>query len=153
MEATPVPKRSRTKLLLLVALGVFLVLGGGLAYLLLTDDPSEATAPQPAAAKAAAGPVMVLEPFLINLADQESRRYLKVKVELEVDQEKSIKELEKSIPRIRDALILLLGSKSYGELGTTEGKHRLKEEILQRLAQVPGGKKVQNVYFTEFVAQ
>lgn len=153
MEETPIPKRSRKKIVLWAVLGVFLIIFGGLAYLLLTDDPGEATPPQPAEAKAGAGPVMILEPFLINLSDQETRRYLKVKVELEVDQEKSMKELEKSIPRMRDALILLLGSKAYGELSTADGKRRLKEEILQRLAQVPGGKKIKNVFFTEFVAQ
>jgi flagellar FliL protein len=74
-------------------------------------------------------------------------------MEVEVEGEKVIKELEKSVPRIRDALILLLASKTYSDLGTADGKLRLKEEILQQLAKVPGGKKIRNVFFTEFVAQ
>ena len=154
-EEQPLPaKKKGKKILFLAALVLGLAAGGGLAYLLLSDDPE---APGPAAPAKAAPPspgaVMPLEPFLVNLADQESRRYLKLKVELEVDQEKHVKELEKSVSRMRDALILLLSSKTYTEISTQEGKRRLKEEILQRLAALPGGKKVKGVFFTEFVAQ
>ena len=94
-----------------------------------------------------------MDPFLVNLADKESRRYLKLKVELEVDSEGSEKELEKFLPHIRDGLILLLSSKTYLDLSTVEGKQQLKEEIKRRVSALPGGKKVSNVFFTEFVAQ
>lgn len=153
-EATP--KRSRLfTVLLLLGVALLLLSGGGLAYLMLTDDHPAAGPPASVKEEAKAGPgaTMSLEPFLINLADQETRRYLKIKVELGVDQDKTIKELEKVLPRIRDAFILLLGSKTYKDVATPEGKLRLKEELLQQLAQIPGGKKVREVYFTEFVAQ
>ncbi len=153
-EATPKKNRG-LKLLLLAAVALLLVSGGGLAYLLLTDDPSAAGSPAGAKeeAKTAPGATMSLEPFLINLADQETRRYLKIRVELGVDQDKTVKELEKVLPRIRDAFILLLGSKTFKDLATPEGKLRLKEEMLTQLALIPGGKKVREIYFTEFVAQ
>jgi flagellar FliL protein len=153
VDQPPSPKRSKKKLILLAVLGTLLIVGGGLTYLFLTDDPGEASALQPAEVQQAGGATMVLEPFLVNLADLETRRYLKIKMEVEVEGEKVIKELEKSVPRIRDALILLLASKTYSDLGTADGKLRLKEEILQQLAKVPGGKKIRNVFFTEFVAQ
>lgn len=130
-------------------MGLLVLSGGGLAYLLLTDEPSAAGLQE----EAKPGAIMSLEPFLINLADQETRRYLKIRVELGVDQDKTVKELEKALPRIRDAFILLLGSKTFKDLATPEGKLRLKEEMLQQLAQIPGGKKVREVFFTEFVAQ
>lgn len=154
-EEQPPPKSKKgRKILFLALLALVLCAGGGLAYLLLSDEPeTSGAADQAKSPPPAVRAVMPLEPFLVNLADQESRRYLKLKVELEVESEKSVKELEKSVPRIRDVLILLLSSKAYGEIATQEGKSKLKEEILKRLAAVPGGKKVKNVFFTEFVAQ
>ena len=90
--------------------GLLLIGGGLVAYVLMTDEP-------PVGQEAQAGQVpldhrvtMPLEPFLVNLADKESRRYLKLKLALEVDSEESQKELEKFLPHIRDGLILLLSS-------------------------------------------
>ncbi len=149
----PKPKRGIKKLLILALIGLLLVGGGFVAYILVADDPpagKEAQASQSALKHAV---TMPLEPFLVNLADKESRRYLKLKVELEVDNEGSAKELEKSLPRIRDTLILLLSSKTYLDLSTYDGKQQLKQEIKQRVTALPGGSKVSEVFFTEFVAQ
>ena len=152
-DGKPKPKRSLIKILILAFIGLLLAGGGLVAYILLTDEPpvgKEAQASQPAQKHAV---TMPLEPFLVNLGDKESRRYLKLKVELEVDSEGTAKELEKSLPRIRDALILLLSSKTYLDLSTYEGKQQLKQEIKTRITALPGGSKVSEVFFTEFVAQ
>jgi flagellar protein FliL len=147
------PKRSLKKILIIAILGLLLVGGGLVAYVLFTDEP-------PAGKEAQASQVhsknvvnMPLEPFLVNLADKESRRYLKLKVELEVNNEETAKELEKSMPRMRDALILLLSSKTYLDLSSLQGKQQLKQEIKQKVTSLPGGNKISDVFFTEFVAQ
>jgi flagellar protein FliL len=149
----PKSKRSIIKILIMGFLGLLFIGGGLVAYVLVTDEP-------PVGQEAQAGQVpldhrvtMALDPFLVNLADRESRRYLKLKVELEVDSEGSQEELKKFLPHIRDGLILLLSSKTYLDLATVEGKQQLKEEIKKRVSALPGGKKVSNVFFTEFVAQ
>ena len=147
------PKRNLKKILILAFIGLLLAGGGLVAYILVTDEPpvgKEAQASQPAPKHVV---TMPLDPFLVNLADKESRRYLKLKVELEVDNEGTAKELEKSLPRIRDALILLLSSKTYLDLSSYEGKQQLKQEIKKRVTALPGGSKVSEVFFTEFVAQ
>jgi|UniRef100_A0A7C5EU66 flagellar FliL protein len=152
-EAPPSsPARKGKKILWLVLAGVLLG-AGGLSYLFFSDDPGLPDAGQAASASATEKVILPLEPFLINLADRDARRYLKLKVELELAQEKSAKELEKCLPPIRDALILLLSSKAYADISTPEGKGQLKTDILQRLAAIPGGRKVKAIYFTEFVAQ
>jgi flagellar FliL protein len=152
-EAPGKIKRKWGKIILLLLVVFILAGGGGLAYIILFDDPpppgKAGQTPKAQAPKA----LMALEPFLVNLADKDARRYLKLKLDLEVDSEKSIKELEKSLPRIRDALILLLSTKTYAELATAEGKLQLKGEILQRLNKMPGGQKISGAYFTEFIAQ
>jgi flagellar FliL protein len=147
------PKRSLKKILIMGVLGLLLVGGGLVAYVMFTDEP-----PVGKEAQASHGPSknvvnMPLEPFLVNLADKESRRYLKLKIELEVNNEESAKELEKSTPRLRDALILLLSSKTYLDLASYQGKQQLKQEIKQKVTALPGGNKISDVFFTEFVAQ
>lgn len=150
--APAVGKRKPRKIILFGLLALFLA-AGGVAYLLLSEDSGSHAAGSAASTPPAERFILPLEPFLVNLADREARRYLKLRVELEVDQEKTAGELKKSLPLIRDALILLLGNKTYADISTAEGKGHLKSEILQRLAALPGGRKVTNVYFTEFVAQ
>lgn len=146
-------KRGRKKILLFAFLAL-LVAGGGLAgYVLMAEEPGAGTEAQASQAPARHRVTMPLEPFLVNLADKESRRYLKLKVELEVENDSAAKELEKSVPRLRDAVILLLSSKTYLDLASVEGKQRLKEEIRQRIRALPGGSRVNDVFFTEFVAQ
>ncbi len=147
------PKPSKKKFYFLLVVALLLFLGGALTYLLFADDPGDAASPPKADHRSGTGAMMALEPFLVNLADADSRRYLKIKLDLEVDQEKTLKELEKAMPRLRDAVILLLSSKTYGDLNSAEGKRRLKEEILKQLASISGEKKIRNVFFTEFVAQ
>lgn len=150
----PAPKRKKRKILLILVVCLFLAGGGGLAFLVLLDDPGiSGTSPESAHSAHSEGVIMSLQPFLVNLADRETRRYLKLKVELEVGQEANVKELEKSVVRIRDAMILLLSSKNYADISTLEGKHQLKKDIVQKLAAIPGGKQVRGVFFTEFVAQ
>jgi flagellar FliL protein len=147
VEAPPKSKGKIKKLILLVVLPILLLGGGVFAYLVLFDDSA------PAKTEHAEKALMSLEPFLVNLSDKDARRYLKVKIDLEVDNEKAVKVLEKSLPRIRDQLIFLLSSKSYPEIATPEGKHQLKKDILARLHAIPTGKKISAAYFTEFVAQ
>lgn len=152
-DPVPAPGKRKTRKILLFGLLALSLAAGGLAYLLLSEDSGSQAAGPGASTPPAERFVMPLEPFLVNLADREARRYLKLKVELEVDQEKTAGELKKSLPLIRDALILLFSNKTYADISTAEGKGQLKKEILQRLSALPGGRKVTNVYFTEFVAQ
>ena len=147
------PKCRFKKILILALVGLLLVGGGLVAFILMSDEPPVGKEAQASQTIPKSAVTMPLEPFLVNLADRESRRYLKLKVELEVDSEGTAKELENSLPRIRDALILLLSSKTYLDLSTYEGKQQLKQEIKQRVTALPGGSKVSEVFFTEFVAQ
>jgi flagellar FliL protein len=147
-EAPPKTKGKLKKIILLLVVAIVVLGGGAFAYLALFDDPSpKKTVHHKETA------IMSLEPFLVNLADKDARRYLKVKIDLEVSNEKAVKELEKSMPRIRDHLIFLLSSKTYQDISTPEGKHQLKKEIMARMAALPMGKKISAAFFTEFVAQ
>lgn len=160
-EATP-KKKSPLKWILLVVL--LLVLGGGgyFAYTKFFAGPKEETTQegttgdeQQQEGQAASGDsqVVSLEPFLVNLADPLGRRYLKLSLDVEVASKDSAEALKTNEPKVRDALIMLLSSKTFSELSSMESKILLKKEIVERLNLVLGGSKVQQVYFTEMVIQ
>lgn len=97
-------------------------------------------------------PVNVGE-FIVNLADTDVQRFVKVSIVIEVQNEKVQNEVQQYMPAIRDAIIDLLSSKYYNEIRTPEGRERLKIEMLKRLnALIPGG-GIRNIYFTSFVVQ
>jgi flagellar FliL protein len=54
---------------------------------------------------------------------------------------------------MQDVFIMHISSKRSAELMTSEGKERLKIELLQRLKAVVKEPEVVNIYFTEFVMQ
>ena len=98
------------------------------------------------------GMVLPLPPVTVNLADPNGRRYLKLGMEVEVNADVS-NELKAQSPRIRDAIIMLLAGKTYGEVASPDGKVLLKAEIAARLNQILGAQRVVRVYFTDFVVE
>ena len=79
------------------------------------------------------GKIVSLDSFVVNISDRERDRYLKLKTELELSMPELADELDQRMPQIRDLIISLLGSKSFEEVRTIEGKNFLREEILLRV--------------------
>jgi len=107
---------------------------------------------------AAAGPegggeLVSIPPLLVNLAEPQGRRYLKLALDIEVKDKAAADQLNKSMPKVKDSLLLLLSSKTYEDLGSLENKILLKKEIVERLTLVLGEQKVLRVYITEIVIQ
>jgi flagellar FliL protein len=103
-------------------------------------------------AKVAAG----LDPFLVNLADPQAARFVKVTFQLGLTGESE--EFSKNpvaIAAARDAIISLLSAKTSEQILTVEGKNKLREEVRDRVNSVLGASraKVQSVYIVEFVVQ
>ncbi|OIN98942.1 MAG: hypothetical protein AUJ49_12125 [Desulfovibrionaceae bacterium CG1_02_65_16] len=105
------------------------------------------------AAAADSGVIVSIPPLLVNLADPQGRRYLKIALDIEMRDKLAGDELNKNMPKVKDALLLLLSSKTYDDLATLENKILLKKEIVERLTLVLGEQKVQRVYITEIVIQ
>ena len=91
--------------------------------------------------------------FIVNLADKDADRYLKISIVLEIQDEKVKMEVEKRLPQIKDVITTLLFTKTSQDLKTPEGLERLKEEILKRVNAILPIGGIKNVYFTEFVIQ
>jgi flagellar FliL protein len=152
----PVAKKSRGKLLFVVILLVVLLsAGGGGAYWWMHAR----TAGEEAGAEgdAHAEPGMVsLEPFVVNLADAEARRYLRISVRLIVDGPEVAEELqhnEVATMRLRAGVLELLTQQTAGALQTAEGKTALKKSIAARAAVIVKPAEVSDVLFSDFVVQ
>ena len=128
------------------------------------------------------GVIVDLGDFVLNLADPNSRRYLKTNVALEISQsEQDVapkpeakksghghggeeeaapqqSDLEKRLteykPAIRDAIITTLSSKTVAELSTVAGKELAKEQIMSAVNGILAGQnEVLRVSFGQFIIQ
>ncbi len=99
------------------------------------------------------GTIFSLDSFIVNIGDGDRDRYLKLKAELELTQDTVAEEIEARMPQIRDLVISLLGSKSFDDVRSMEGKDLLREEILRRINALLVTGKARSVFFTEFVVQ
>lgn len=93
-----------------------------------------------------------LEPFIVNIYDGQELRYLKVKVELEMSSSTKA-DLDARLAPIRDAVLVLLSSKTLQDIQDLQGKNQLKEEILVAVNKITTPAKIARVYFTDFVVQ
>jgi flagellar FliL protein len=103
--------------------------------------------------KKSQGFIYSMEPFIVNLADQSRPRYLKIRISIESQEIKINEEYEKRLPQLRDMILTVLSSKSYGEISDSEGKMKLREEIISKLNRLLRGFQVKTIYFTEFMIQ
>ncbi|MBF0567706.1 MAG: flagellar basal body-associated FliL family protein [Nitrospirae bacterium] len=92
-----------------------------------------------------------LEPLIVNLTDKS--RFMKISLQLEVGDKKHEEIVKEKMPLLRDAIIMLLTSKSYEAISGSDGKMQLKDEVLSRLNQALGKEIILNVYFTELMVQ
>lgn len=100
--------------------------------------------------------ILALEPFLVNLADKDSPRFLRANLRLVVQGKKTAAELgedEVRKVRIRSAILEVLTQQTSDTLVTPEGKAALKKSILDWCTKNLGETKVTDVLFSEFVVQ
>lgn len=135
---------------IIIGLSVLIVIAGGTFGALYFTQKS---APKAAAKAAPATAMWAMEPFIVNLIDNQGERYLKVIIEIEVSDQGCLAELNQIKPKLRDNVLDLLTSKSYKELVDIVGKQRLRDEIGMRLGNFLTTGKIVKVYFTEFVVQ
>jgi flagellar FliL protein len=104
-------------------------------------------------AAATAGGMRPLDPFLANLADETSSRYLKMSLQVEFVDSEPPAAFDARLPQIRDVILTLVTSKTFADIRTPEGKERLREDVIDRINHVLAQDAVKSVYFTEFIVQ
>jgi flagellar protein FliL len=100
--------------------------------------------------------VLPLEPFVVNLADTETPRYLRIKISLMVDDKTKLPELTENQAlqlKVRDLILQSLTNKTSQQLINEDGKNKLRQEIHEKVTVYFREPKLVDVMFTEFVIQ
>jgi flagellar FliL protein len=99
------------------------------------------------------GPVFSLDTFIVNLADEGGKRYLRMTIDLELDSEELESEVKKRLPQVRDSILTILPTKRFDDISSAKGKTALRDQMLERINGLVVRGKVTNIYFKEFVVQ
>lgn len=167
----------KKKLFLIIGLVVIVLLaGGGAAFFLMKKSPDahdtkdahgtkdghegkEAADPAKNVPvpdinqQADIGPQVNIDEFIVNIISGDTAHYVKTSLTLELTNAEVKGEVEKRMPQMRDAILLLIGNKTYEELQDLQGKKQLKAEITSKINSFLKVGKVKAVYFTNFVVQ
>ncbi|MDO8893021.1 MAG: flagellar basal body-associated protein FliL [Sulfurimicrobium sp.] len=154
------PKKGKGKLLIIIVAAVVLLAGGGGAAWYFMHAKKDAHGGQEEAkhkTDPAKPPVFVkLETFTVNLVAEGEDHMLQTDIELKVAEAKTTDMIKARMPEIRNAILLLLSSKTAHALATTEGKLKLSGEIkaqINKALHVKEDEGVSGVFFTSFVIQ
>jgi len=149
---------SKKKLIIIIVAAVVLLIGVGVGVFLYLNNNEEKLSPEQEqtamAMKAkAVGPMVNIETFIVNILDDQENRYLKAAITIEVDNERASLEITERMPQVKDAILLLIGNKTFNELSDLQGKIQLRAELINRINSILVQGKVKHIYFTDFVVQ
>ena len=99
------------------------------------------------------GVMFTMDPFVVNLAGSNGKRFLKVTATLELSSPEVNPEFEENLQKITDSILVLLSSKSFVDVYSVQGKFKLKDEITTRVNRFLVVGHVKDAYFTEFIVQ
>ena len=150
-EALPA-KKGKLKLIIAVA-GFVVILGAGAGWFFLMrghGEEAHAEAPPPKPPSFVEVPDM-----MVNLvgAPGERVQYLRVKVVLEVKEEKQVEAIKPNLPRVTDLFQTYLRELRPSDINGSAGLFRLKEELTKRVNSAVAPQVVSAVLFKEIVVQ
>ncbi|HVO86982.1 MAG TPA: flagellar basal body-associated protein FliL [Casimicrobiaceae bacterium] len=154
-EPVAQPKKRLRWLLAIVTVVLILGASGGAWWYLRGNGAHDAETPKVATAKP---PVFfTLEPFTVNLMEENGDHYLQLSIVLQVEDDKVGDQIKTYLPIIRNKMLLMLSAKRPSDLATAEGKERLIAELLRVSREsLPGTtpeRGVNSAYLSAFVIQ
>jgi flagellar FliL protein len=150
-EEAAAPK-SKLKLIIAAAVVLLLVAGGGTWFFFFRGHAEEAHAEAPPPKP----PNFIEMPdMLVNLVGQPGERvqYLKVKVVLEVKEEKQVELIKPALPKVTDIFQTYMRELRAGDLAGSAGLFRMKEEMTKRVNLAIAPSQVSAVLFKEIIVQ
>ena len=175
------PKKSKKMLIIIIAALVLVLGGGGVGFMMMQSNKAKAELEKKKEASADGEhdeedgdhkahkpddnhpPVFIqLDKFIVNLTEAPNDKTLVAQIELQVLVEDAAagEAMKNYMPIIRNNVLLLLTSKTFGELASSEGKLKLQEEILDAIrTPLPKrkdkgkdkGRGLISVHFTTFI--
>jgi flagellar FliL protein len=96
-------------------------------------------------------------PFVVSFDEEDGTRYLQLQIQAMARSEKTIEQIKKHAPALRNSVLFLLGSYKLEELTTLAGKEKLRAELTSKANEVltKNGSEgqIEELYFTNFVIQ
>ncbi len=139
-------KNKNTTLLIIFTALVLVLAGVSVAFFM--NNPK-----QTKTKSVSIGPLYPLNPFLVNLLNENESKYLKVSLDMELSDRKLLLQIDKKKPLIRDIIIRVLSSKAPEQIDTVEGKERLKNQLKYKINKILENGKITNIFFTDFIIQ
>ena len=148
-DEADVPKPSKLPVLLSL---VNILVTGGVGALVFTT--AGAGAAEEDIVDESVPPIPVeMQPFVVNLNEPESSRYLKVKIEIEVHGEERKAAFENKQRAIRSELLRYLSNLKVDDTMGEDKKKVINEALLSRVEEHLGKDTIAGLYLTEFVVQ
>ncbi len=141
------------KILIIGGAALLVLVGGGAgAYFFLFAHNHEAKVETPAVK-----PVVFVDlpDILVNLSNPSADRtqYLKIKIVLELPEQKMVDQIQPIMPRVMDAFQTYLRELRPSDLDGSAGLYRLKEELTRRVNASIAPNRINAVLFKEIVVQ
>jgi flagellar FliL protein len=153
-------KKAKKKKLIIVAAAavvLLLVVGGGAAFFMTRgshDVEAEKQQAEAATDKKSAPVYFSLGDQLVNLSGEGKHpNFLKVKISLELADEKDLPLMDALKPRIVDNFQVYLRELRIDDLRGSAGMYRLREELLMRVTEAAAPVRIRDVLFQEMLVQ
>jgi len=160
-------KGGLVKILMIVIGGVILVGGsaGGALYFTGMFDKNKEVASKngepetaaPAEQRERALYIPLDPPFVINLDDNGTLRFLQINVSLMAREKSIIEEMGANTPRLKNDLLMLFAGQNYDDLQRVDGREKLRQDALKLvqdiMLEISNVRGVEELYFTSFVVQ
>jgi len=167
IQVAPEPKAKSNMLIIILVLMNFLLILGLAAWFIFFQDKGDAGKSGQGASNvaegeesiedsvksAAVGPIIQLDPFLVNLDEPGSNRYLKAVIQLEVTTPEEEAEVKNRAVQLRDLILTYLSSLTYSQTQGVVNKDIIRTTLIKQINKAMVSGKIAKLYFTEFVIQ
>lgn len=99
------------------------------------------------------GPTVEMDPFVVNLNEPTSSRYLRTQIKMEMIDQKAADRFGRAVPVIRNELLAYLSSLTVEDTLGMEAKERIRTDLVSKITTTLGEDQVKRLFFAEFVVQ
>ena len=97
--------------------------------------------------------VVELQPFIVNLADRDEPKYLRMTISLGLGEGSEGKPDPLFTTKVRNAILAIVTTKTADQILTVDGKTELRREMLSAARSAVDKPEVHAIYITDFIVQ
>lgn len=142
-------------LLLIISLVILLASGSAYVVFVIVGGPFDRGDLEASGRGELPGPMYDVGTLTVNLQNDGAPgvRYVRTGVVLELDSQKTARELERREPQIVDRIIAVLREQTVESISGSEGQEKLRTQLLASVNEVLAEGEVLQVWFTDLVVQ